>query len=97
MSNDKVQSIMELVDTITDCAQKGYPFSNMRIVLESAIREAIAAPGVAQGWVMVPVDLPRRARVYLLSGESSWAALLNTVSVPCHAEQPTPPTSEPAR
>ena len=54
MSNDKVQSIMALVsnyalsvasslDTEEECEAH-------RAAIESAIREAIAAPGVAQGW-----------------------------------------------
>lgn len=62
MSNDKVQSIMALVDgyalaftnvcqadeaTVRECIEKKDAAAT---ALESAIREAIAAPGVAQGW-----------------------------------------------
>lgn len=49
MSNDKVQSIMALVDDLTWKALARHPTASIRAQVESAIREAIAAPGVAQG------------------------------------------------
>jgi len=56
MSNDKVQSIMALVQAYASQFRAGVSFSERYETykaIEVAIREAIAAPGVAQGWKLI--------------------------------------------
>jgi hypothetical protein len=110
MSNDKVQSIMALVRVYGEaCAI--FPLGadseraiDARSALESAIREAIAAPGVAQGWVMVPVaDLKRWKAAFSEEAAAYYPDTIHHVSASIEeieavlAAAPSPTTEQPIK
>lgn len=74
MSNDKVQPIMALAEQfgwrLADPAFTERQVWVVRQALESAIREAIAAPGVADGYALVAIDQL-----------NDWKSMANTVAI----------------